>query len=281
MPTVQLSIGTLHYRDRGEGPLLVLLHANPGDSRDFDPIVPELARRYRVLALDWPGYGLSQMPDAPGRASFLTFYEALREFVAALALAPALFVGNSVGGNAAARLAIEAPGCVRGLVLAAGGGFTPHNAITRAFCALQGSRFALSPKRFASLYLGRRTPAVLAMLERAAREQATPERVALNRAVWRSFTQPGHDLRARAAAIAAPTLLLYGRGDPALPARKDGREAARCIAHARLVELPCRHAAFAEIPERFLAEVLPFLEACVTGRAPLPAGAPALALQAP
>ena len=280
MPTVQLASGTLHYRDSGRGLPVVLLHANPGDSRDFDAIVPALAQRYRVLALDWPGYGLSQVPAAPAAASYLTFYEALRDFLDALALPPAVLVGNSVGGNAAARLAIEAPARVRGLVLAAGGGFTPHNAVTRAFCALQGSRFALSPRRFASLYLGRRTREVMAMLERAVAEQSTPERLALNRAVWRSFAQPGHDLRARAGAITAPTLLLYGRGDPALPARKDGREAARSIPHARLIELPCRHAAFAEIPERFLAEVLPFLEACASGRAAAPADAEPLAFPA-
>lgn len=280
MPTVELSTGTLHYREHGQGVPLVLLHANPGDSRDFDAVVPELARHYRVLALDWPGYGASAMRPRPGDATALAFYGALREFIEALRLQPALYLGNSVGGNAAARLAIEAPARVRGLVLVAGGGFTPHDAISRAFCALQGSRFALSPRFFASLYLGERTPQVRAMLARAAHEQSTPERLALNRAVWRSFAMPEHDLRERAAAITAPTLLLYGRKDPALPAAKDGRVAARCIPHARLVEMPCRHASFAEVPERFLAEVLPFLTQCVSGATAAeadPSGASALA----
>jgi pimeloyl-ACP methyl ester carboxylesterase len=54
-----------------------------------------------------------------------------------------LIIGNSLGGNVAARLAIESRAKVRGLVLVSPGGFTPHNPITRAFCRLQGSRFAL------------------------------------------------------------------------------------------------------------------------------------------
>ncbi|MEZ5505261.1 MAG: hypothetical protein R3F38_04480 [Gammaproteobacteria bacterium] len=46
--------------------------------------------------------------------------------------------------------------------------------------------------------------------------------------------------------------------DPAIPAA-DGKEAARCIPRAQTVVLPCGHAAFAEMPDRFLTAVLPFL----------------------
>ena len=65
MPELQLSTGRVHYTESGAGTPLLLLHANPGDSRDFDPVIPALAQRHRVLALDWPGYGRSQMPAAP------------------------------------------------------------------------------------------------------------------------------------------------------------------------------------------------------------------------
>ena len=92
-----------------------------------------------------------------------------------------------VGGNAAARLAIEAPASVRGLVLVAPGGFTPHNFVTRMFCKLQGSRFSLPPRLFAGLYLKHRTPTVRGMLHRAATVQSEAARIALNRAMWRSF----------------------------------------------------------------------------------------------
>lgn len=265
MPSVQLSSGTVHYLEQGQGIPLVLLSANPGDARDFEAVIPALARHYRVIAVDWPGYGQSDIPSQPETWSGQHFHATLREFITALRLPPALFIGNSVGGNAAARLAIESPECVRGLVLVAPGGFTPHNFITRAFCRLMGSRFAPSPRLWASFYLRKRTPAVLAMLARADAAQAEPQRLAFNRALWRSFAGPHNDLRHIAHKISAPTLLLFGKQDPAIPAHKDGRVATRCLPQARFIALPCGHASFAELPERFLAEVVPFLDACTTG----------------
>ena len=208
---------------------LVLLHANPGDSRDFEAIMPALAQHYRVLALDWPGYGASAMPPAGTVMNARFFYDAFCEFLAALALPPALIIGNSLGGNVAARLAIESRAKVRGLVLVSPGGFTPHNFITQAFCQLQGSRFALPPRTFAGWYLKHRTPTVRAMLERAATSQATAPSLAVNRSVWRGFIEAEHDLRQRATLIAAPTLLVFGARDPVISARQDGRLAASLI----------------------------------------------------
>jgi pimeloyl-ACP methyl ester carboxylesterase len=262
MPLVKLSTGSVHYTEQGEGTPLVLLHANPGDGQDFEAVIPALARSYRVLALDWPGYGRSDLPADPASATVMLFYQVLREFIATLALPPAFFIGNSVGGNAAARLAIESPPLVRGLVLVAPGGFTAHTMITRAFCRLQGSRLSLTPRFFASLYLKHRTLTAQAMLQRAATLQSTPERIALNRAMWRSFARPENDLRQASLDLTVPTLLLFGTHDPAIPASKDGMVASRCIPSAQFVAMPSGHAPFAEVPEQFLAQVEAFLTAC-------------------
>ncbi|NDG83711.1 MAG: alpha/beta fold hydrolase [Proteobacteria bacterium] len=56
MLKVRLSMGEIHYTESGEGPPLLLLHANPGDARDWEAVVPDLSKRFRVIALDWPGY---------------------------------------------------------------------------------------------------------------------------------------------------------------------------------------------------------------------------------
>jgi pimeloyl-ACP methyl ester carboxylesterase len=262
MPLLKLSTGYVHYLEQGEGAPLVLLHANPGDSRDFEAVIPSLAKNHRVLALDWPGYGSSEIPPDLSSITVMYFYQVLREFIAALALPPAYFIGNSIGGNAAARLAIESPQLVRGLVLVAPGGFTAHNFITRTFCRFQGSRFSFSPHRFASLYLKHRTPTAEAMLDRAITLQSTPERIALNRAMWRSFARPENDLRQVSRQIKAATLLLFGQHDPAIPANKDGKVSSQCFPSAQFVALPCGHASFAEVPEQFLAHVQPFLTEC-------------------
>ena len=40
MPSIDLSTGSIHYSDTGEGIPVVPLHANPGYSRDFDAVLP-------------------------------------------------------------------------------------------------------------------------------------------------------------------------------------------------------------------------------------------------
>ena len=261
MPSVNLSTGSVHYTEYGQGVPLVLLHANPGDSKDFEAVIPVLAQQYRVLALDWPGYGQSPLPIQPESVGVLFFYHVLRAFLTALALPPAFFIGNSLGGNAVARLAIESPELVRGLVLVSPGGFTSPDFISRSFCKLQGSPFSLSPYRFASLYLKRRTATTRAMLARASTTQVAIPQMTLNRAIWRNFATSDNDLRSIAQGIKAPTLLLFGKYDPVILANKDGKVAATIIPKAKLVTLPCGHVSFAEVPELFLAEVQPFLVA--------------------
>jgi pimeloyl-ACP methyl ester carboxylesterase len=261
VPSINLSGGTVHYSDHGKGTTLVLLHANPGESKDFEAVIPALSENFRVLALDWPGYGNSAMPHHPETIGVLYFYQVLREFLAALALPPAFILGNSLGGNAAARLAAESPELVRGLVLVSPGGFTTPTFFSRNFCKLQGSRFSLSPYRFASLYLKHRTATTQGMLERAANTQAASRQITLNRAIWRDFSKPSNDLRADAPRIKVPTLLLFGQYDLVIPASKDGKVAAQLIPSAKFVVLPCGHASFAEVPDLFLAQVQPFLAA--------------------
>jgi len=260
MPYLKLPRGMVHYTAEGSGPPLLLLHANPGDSRDFDGVIPALASHHRVIAIDWPGYGQSELPIHPEATSVLSFYETLKELITAMSLPPTWIIGNSVGGNVAARLAAEHPEAVRGLVLVAPGGFTRHNMATRLFCRLQGSQYSLSPRLFAGLYLRRRTEYVKVMLERAAGPQSEFERRALNRALWRDFARPENDLREVAKAIRAPVLLVFGQFDPAIPAKRDGLVARSVLPNARFVSLPCGHAPFAEIPSQFLALVEEFMD---------------------
>lgn len=261
MPTIDLAQGKVHYTATGMGPPLVLLHANPGDSRDFDAVAPALARSHRVIALDWPGYGASPAPAEPAAVSLRFYHETLVQFLAALQLSKVDLLGNSVGGYVAARYAAEHPDAVGSIVLVAPGGFTPHGPLTRAFCRLQGSRYSLPPKVFASLYLRRRTPVTADMLARAKGPQSAPAPRAINRALWRGFAGADGDLRERAGAIRARALLIFGAFDPAISARKDGRVAATAIPGAETCVMSCGHAPFAEVPAAFVEKVLSFLDA--------------------
>src|SRR4030081_1945284 len=137
MPTMQTSLGAVSYTDEGSGPAIVLLPAPPHDRTDFAPVTEALAKGRRVLALDWPGHGESPLPATPLRA--VEFGDLLVEFADRLDLSNAVIIGNSVGGYAACRLALERPDRVAGVVLDNNGGFTPHSVFTRLFCAGMGS----------------------------------------------------------------------------------------------------------------------------------------------
>lgn len=263
MPTHTLSTGNVHYTDQGEGAPLVLLHANPGEGQDYAAIIPDLVKHFRVITLDWPGYGLSESFSGQNTADATVFYKALLEFLEKMALPPALFIGNSIGGNVVTRLASEHPDKVKGCVLVSPGGFTPHNPFTHAFCALQGSAFAIRPKWFARLYLRRKNLTTQSMVQRARDVQSTPERLALNKAMWRSFGKSVNDVRALAKNITVPTLLVFGLRDVIVPSFQDGKQAQKCIPHAEKMVMPCGHVAFAEMPEAFLSKALPFLQANV------------------
>ena len=56
--------GALHVEATGQGPPLVLLHGWAMHSEMWGPLLPRLARRFRVHAVDLPGHGLSVPPPA-------------------------------------------------------------------------------------------------------------------------------------------------------------------------------------------------------------------------
>ncbi|KAK9365556.1 Alpha/Beta hydrolase protein [Lipomyces kononenkoae] len=129
MPTVPTRLGDVSYIVRGQGPPVIMLHAALHDCHDFDHIAVELAVHYQTFAVDWPWHGDSKGPSLVSRAAAdrpraVELASILEDFVTVLDLPPAVIIGNSVGGFAAARLAISTPSRVRALVLVNSGGFT-------------------------------------------------------------------------------------------------------------------------------------------------------------
>jgi len=249
---------------RGEGPGIVLLHANGGDHRDFEAVIPELARTRRVYAIDWPGHGLSEPAAAPTALQFAALLPAILD---ELCDGPVALIGNSVGGFAALRTAIAHPELVSRLILVNPGGFTPGNVLTRAACRGIASR-PMAPLAMRALpwaYLRRRNPGVRAARQRAALASGSRDRVAVFASMWRSFADAGHDARRDVDQLRVPTLLVWGVRDPVLPWLVDGRRAERALAGAQVVRLPCGHQAFLELPQQFLAVALPFLDASDAG----------------
>jgi pimeloyl-ACP methyl ester carboxylesterase len=265
MPTMTTSQATISYADDGSGPPVLLLHAALHDRTDYSSVHEALGRGRRVIALDWPGHGESPSVDEPLGA--VEFGDLAVEFVDRLDLRNVVVVGNSVGGYAACRLAMERPDRIAGLVLVNTGGFTPHTAFIRAFCAVMGRPAVIRAVATLSVraYMHAGTPAERAIVRRVVARAHTADGSRTGAALWRSFTHPGHDLRQRAAAITAPVLITWGTKDPTAPV-KVGEEVHTAIPGSTFIGFGTGHVAFAGDPDGWLDAVLPFVESAHRAR---------------
>jgi pimeloyl-ACP methyl ester carboxylesterase len=100
----------------GDGHALLLLHGLAGTAAEWEDTAAWLTQSHRVVALDQRGHGRSERrPRDVSRAAFVADAVAAIE---RLGLAPAVLIGQSLGGNAAFLAAAERPDLVRGLIVA-------------------------------------------------------------------------------------------------------------------------------------------------------------------
>jgi pimeloyl-ACP methyl ester carboxylesterase len=118
---IELDDVRLHYLEKGEGPLVVLLHGNATMIEDWTAsgVLDALAKTNRVIAFDRPGFGHSTRP-----CSTIWTPAAQARLIAAALLqkgeGPATIVGHSFGTLVAVELGLNHRQAVRSLVLIGG-----------------------------------------------------------------------------------------------------------------------------------------------------------------
>jgi pimeloyl-ACP methyl ester carboxylesterase len=112
-----------HYIDTGgDKPVILLLHGFASDLDVYIRVIPELAKTYRVLAIDSLGFGKTAKPT--GETYSLTLYAKLMaEFIDKINVGKMMVVGHSMGGKIAMVLTVLYPHLVSKLVLVDTDGF--------------------------------------------------------------------------------------------------------------------------------------------------------------
>ncbi len=99
----------------GAGAPVLFVHGLSGRWQNWIENIPRVAQSRRVVALDLPGFGRSQLPK--GRISIPAYAEALERVCDLLELDEVVLVGNSMGGAIGAEMALRFPARVERLML--------------------------------------------------------------------------------------------------------------------------------------------------------------------
>ncbi len=108
--------GTIHYIDEGEGPVVVLLHGNPTWSYLYRNVIKELSGQCRLIAPDYPGFGMSKAPTGYGFTP-QEHAEAVTALIEQLDLRNVVLVVQDWGGPVGLHYAVHHHDNVRGIVL--------------------------------------------------------------------------------------------------------------------------------------------------------------------
>lgn len=256
---------------RGRGPAVVCLHATGHGARDFEPLAELVGDAFEILAVDWPGQGLSPREREPASAARYSLI--LEQLLPQICDGPAIVVGCSIGGAAAIELTARRPDLVRALVLCDPGGLVAPDAVTRFAVGRMHSFFAAGargaswfPAAFA-LYYRMVLPQPSARAQRNRIVAAARETAPVLAEAWASFAAPQADLRALIPRISCPTLFAWAEQDRILPWSRN-KAAAETFRDFRVEFFRAGHAAFLEDPERFAVAFREFATNVATSAPP-------------
>ena len=107
----------VHYVDVGSGTPVVMFHGNPTWSFLYRKVITELQGQFRCIAMDYPGFGLSERPAGYGYTS-AEHAQVVGQLVDALGLQDFIVVGQDWGGPIGMTVALERASRVSGMVFA-------------------------------------------------------------------------------------------------------------------------------------------------------------------
>jgi pimeloyl-ACP methyl ester carboxylesterase len=261
------------YRDAGEGHALLLIHGMAGSSATWSAIIPQLSKKYRVIAPDLLGHGMSAKPR--GDYSLGAFAVFLRDLLDELGVDRATVVGQSLGGGIAMQFTHQHRDYCERLALIGSGGLGPDLSPVLRMLSAPGAELVLpivAPQPVLNLgnklaswltSAGIQSPRAGQMWQAYSSLSDARTRQAFLRTLRSVVDYRGQAVSALNklhVAVGLPTVLIWGDDDRIIPvahayAAHDALEGSRLevlhgVGHFPHVEAP---AAVADILEDFIA----------------------------
>jgi pimeloyl-ACP methyl ester carboxylesterase len=260
--TILIDGTNIAYKDCGSGSVILCLHAVGHSSSDFQSLCDSLSKNYRVIAIDFPGHGRSDMPTAPVSASY--FATVVDLFIQQLDLHNLVVVGNSIGGATAIGLAAGNRN-IKALALADSGGLDKRGFIGQVFIACMVMFFQMGQQGKKSFQNNFRKYYQIVLPSKAA---DTRRNEIVNSAyqvapllvqAWQSFGTAKEDLRPLIKLVQCPVLFTWGTKDKVVQLSRSKR-AINMFSNKQLIQYEIGHTPYVECPGDFIKDFVAFLK---------------------
>jgi pimeloyl-ACP methyl ester carboxylesterase len=261
----------VNYVELGAGPPILFVHGLSGQWQNWLEQLLPFSSDHRVVAVDLPGFGQSEMPrDKISISGYGVFVD---RFMEAVGMEAAALVGNSMGGFIGAECAIKFPHRVERLVLVSAAGISIEHHRSEPLLKLlyMGESVAQWATarvvgRFGAMAGRPRGRKAIMWFVTPHAERLAPELVMEQaRGAGKPGFLPaldaltGYPIRDRLGEIKCPTLIVWGRRDLLVPV-KDAYVFDELIPESRLIVYEdVGHVAMLEVPEQFNADVRAFV----------------------
>lgn len=208
----------IDYLDKGKGKVVVWLHgwAKGYSKEKYQKLIDSLSEKYRVVALDFPGFGGSSWPLRPWDVS--DFADAVAKFIKKLGIKEYVLAGHSFGGRVAIKMAVGG-NKIEKLVLVDSAGIERKGMMVKLRLLVA----KLVPEGLKKLFSGR-------LGAKDYRESVGVMRESLKLIV-------NENLEVDLAKIKMPTLIVWGENDGLTPLGQ-GKIMNRLIGGSKLVIIP-------------------------------------------
>jgi pimeloyl-ACP methyl ester carboxylesterase len=283
---VQVEGRWMNLVDIGEGPVVLFVHGLSGCWQNWLENIPHFARDHRVIAMDLPGFGQSEMPAE--QISISRYADTLDALLDVLEIdQPVRLIGNSMGGFIGAELGIRYPQRLERMVLVAAAGLSVEHIRTQRQEGLRHRAENIAffnigwmASRSATVARRRRLRSALLLLVAAHPDRLPPE---LTFELVNGSGKPGfndaldalcsYPIRERLTEIECPVLIVWGTKDRLVPL-KDASVFEDLISDSRkLIYQDTGHLTMLERPARFNRDVEAFLHELPGEKAPTESGA--------